>query len=123
MLTGALLQDDYPYLTSLIAFAKLSSEVWRLVDYFDSVLIRDLKREDFERLDREILEWYETVPESIRINSLGSHIPVPGTSTYNIERLQIWTRLRLNQVSLTPTLLSLNKQEKKNALFDVPTKC
>lgn len=83
----------------MIAFSKISSNVWRLVDYFDSVLIRDLKREDFELLDREILEWYETVPDSIRISNLGNHIPVPGTPTYNVERLQIWTRLRLNQVS------------------------
>lgn len=94
-----LAQDGHPYLTCLIAFAKISSKIWRLVDYFDSVLIRDLKREDFESLDRDILEWYETVPESIRIDGLsGDHIPVPGSSTYNIERLQIWTRLRLNQV-------------------------
>lgn len=70
------------------------------MDYFDSVLIRDLKREDFEGLDREILEWYETVPASIRIDGLSNHIPVPGTATYNIERLQIWTRLRLNQVRI-----------------------
>lgn len=83
----------------MIRFSKLSSNVWRLVDYFDSVLIRDLKREDFEVLDREILDWYETVPDSIRINNLGNHIPVPGTPTYDVERLQIWTRLRLNQVS------------------------
>lgn len=83
----------------MITFAKISSNVWRLVDYFDSVLIRDLKREDFEKLDRDILGWYETVPESIRINNLGNHIPVPGTSTYNVQRLQVWTRLRLNQVS------------------------
>lgn len=99
--------EDYPYLTSMIEFSKISSNVWRLVDYFDSVLIRDLKREDFEMLDHEILEWYGTVPDSIRISNLGNHIPVPGTSTYNIERLQIWTRLRLNQIRIwlyTPVL-------------------
>lgn len=90
--------DDYPYLTSLIAFSKLSAKIWRLVDYFDSVLIRDLKREDFVALDQEILDWYETVPETIRIQNLGNLIPMPGTATYNIDRLQIWTRLRLNQV-------------------------
>lgn len=68
------------------------------MDYFDSALIRDLKREDFERMDEEILEWYATVPESIRISCLDNHVPVPGTPRYNVERLQIWTRLRLNQV-------------------------
>ncbi|KAF3761356.1 hypothetical protein M406DRAFT_333424 [Cryphonectria parasitica EP155] len=99
--------EDYPYLTSLIAFAKLSSKIWRLVDYFDDVLIRDLKREDFQKMDEEILEWYETVPEQIKIRSLGNLIPVPGSEAYNVERLQIWTRLRLNQIRIwlyTPVL-------------------
>lgn len=69
------------------------------MDYFDSVLIRELKREDFVALDKEILDWYDTVPEKIRIQNLGNHhVPVPGTPTYDIDRLQIWTRLRLNQV-------------------------
>lgn len=58
-----------------------------------------MKREDFEALDQEILDWYETIPEQIKIKSLGNNIPVPGTPTYNLGRLQIWTRLRLNQVS------------------------
>lgn len=94
-------QEDYPYLTSLIAFSKLSAKIWKLVDYFDSVLIRELKREDFVALDQEILDWYETVPEMIRIPNLGNHIPIPGTPSYNVDRLQIWTRLRLNQVGDT----------------------
>ncbi|PSR79222.1 hypothetical protein BD289DRAFT_476655 [Coniella lustricola] len=99
--------ENYPYLTCLITISKLTSKIWRLVDYFDSVLIRDLKREDFENLDQEILDWYETLPESIKISSLGNLIPSPGTRTYNIERLQIWTRLRLNQIRIwlyTPVL-------------------
>lgn len=75
------------------------------MDYFDSVLIRDLKREDFASLDQEILEWYETVPDSIKIGGLRDQIPVPGSLTYNVDRLQIWTRLRLNQVSLAIRLV------------------
>lgn len=79
----------------------MSSKIWNLIDYFEPVLIRNLKPEEFETLDREILEWYDTtVPDHIRIDSLGYHIPIPGTDVYNEERLQIWTRLRLNQVSM-----------------------
>ena len=85
----------------MITFSKLGAKIWRLVDYFDSVLIRDLKPEDFESLDKEILEWYDTVPEEIKINGLSNQLPSPSTETYNIERLQIWTRLRLNQVRQT----------------------
>lgn len=82
----------------MITFSKLGAKIWRLVDYFDSVLIRDLKPEDYEGLDREILEWYETVPDEIKITGLNNQLPSPSTPTYNVERLQIWTRLRLNQV-------------------------
>ena len=85
----------------MITFSKLGAKIWKLVDYFDSVLIRDLKPEDFESLDREILEWYDTVPEEIKINGLDHQLPSPSTPTYNVERLQIWTRLRLNQVRPT----------------------
>lgn len=82
----------------MITFSKLGAKIWRLVDYFDSVLIRDLKAEDFDGLDREILEWYDTIPEDIQISGLHNQLPSPSTPRYNVERLQIWTRLRLNQV-------------------------
>ncbi|KAK7736563.1 hypothetical protein SLS53_006995 [Cytospora paraplurivora] len=111
--------EDLPYLTSMITFSKLGAKIWRLVDYFDSVLIRDLKPEDYEGLDREILEWYETVPEEIKITGLNNQLPSPSTPTYNLERLQIWTRLRLNQIRIwlyTPVLHSASSIAKNATL-------
>lgn len=111
--------EDYPYLSSMITFSKLGTKIWKLVDYFDSVLIRDLKPEDFESLDREILEWYETIPEDIKITGLSHQLPSPSTPSYNIERLQIWTRLRLNQIRIwlyTPVLHSASSIEKNSVL-------
>lgn len=88
----------------MVTFSKLGAKIWRLVDYFDSVLIRDLKADDFEELDNEILAWYATVPQDVRIEKFSEYMPVPSTPSYNTERLQIWTRLRLNQVRLPPSL-------------------
>lgn len=82
----------------MITFSRLGAKVWRLVDCFDHVLIREMQRSDFETLDQEILNWYDSVPEEIKIDGLKTQIPIPGTSTYDVDRLQIWTRLRLNQV-------------------------
>ncbi|KUI55662.1 Protein STB5 [Cytospora mali] len=110
---------DHPYLSSMITFSKLGAKIWKLVDYFDSVLIRDLKPEDFEGLDREILEWYDTVPEEIKIQGLDHQLPSPSTTTYNVERLQIWTRLRLNQIRIwlyTPVLHSASSIAKNYVL-------
>lgn len=82
----------------MITYSKLAAKIWKLVDYFEPTVIRELKSEDFEALDREITEWYDTVPEEVRISNLNTGIPLPSTPSYNLERLQIWTRLRLNQV-------------------------
>lgn len=85
----------------MITFSRLGARVWRLVDCFDPVLIRKMQRSDFERLDQDILDWYDSVPDEIKIDGLENQVPIPGTPTYDIDRLQIWTRLRLNQVGLT----------------------
>jgi hypothetical protein len=84
----------------MISYSRLGAKIWKLVDYFEPALIRELKRNDFEALDREILDWYETVPEEIKVTSLNREIPMPSGQAYDIQRLQIWTRLRLNQASL-----------------------
>lgn len=82
----------------MITFSRVCAKVWKLVDFFDPTFMREIERVEFERLDEEILVWYESVPEDIKIDGLTNHVPIPGTSTYNNDRLQIWTRLRLNQV-------------------------
>jgi hypothetical protein len=83
----------------MITFSRVCAKVWKLVDFFDPiVMFGEMQRSDFEQLDREILDWYNSVPEEIKIDGLTTQIPIPGTSTYDTDRLQIWTRLRLNQV-------------------------
>lgn len=101
--------DYHPFLCAMVNFSKLGAKIWRLVDYFEPAVIRDLRPEDFEQLDREILDWYETVPEEIKVTSLNREIPMPSGPAYDTKRLQIWTRLRLNQMRIwlhTPVLHS-----------------
>lgn len=79
------------------------------MDYFEPAVIRNLTREKFDALDREIVEWYEGIPEEIKIKHFGKELPQPSTSLYNAQRLQIWTRLRFNQIRIwlhTPVLHS-----------------
>lgn len=87
----------------MISYSKLGAKIWKLVDYFEPALIRDLKPHDIEALDREILDWYDSVPEGIKVASLDpEQIPMPSgpQNEYDLQRLQVWTRLRLNQVRL-----------------------
>jgi hypothetical protein len=91
----------------MITYSKLGAKIWKLVDYFEPAVIRELKRSDFEELDREILAWYDSVPDEIKVASLDRQIiPMPAGGAYDLQRLQIWTRLRLNQVSAPPQGLS-----------------
>lgn len=82
----------------MIDYSKLGAKIWKLVDYFEPAVIRELKPRDFEDLDRQIQNWYESIPEEIKTGPIDDHeMPVPGP-TYDLQRLRIWTRLRLNQV-------------------------
>jgi hypothetical protein len=82
----------------MIGYSRLSAKIWRLVDHFEPAVVRELRPHDFEELDREIMEWYETVPEEIKSGPLDvDKMPVP-SGPYDLQRQRIWTRLRLNQV-------------------------
>ena len=90
----------------MITYSRLAAKIWRLVDYFEPALVRELKYSDFEQLDREILEWYDSIPEEIKSVSMEDTMAtVPSASRpYDMQRLRIWTRLRLNQVRVCTTV-------------------
>jgi len=94
--------DEYPYLVAMISYSRLAANIWKLVDFFEPAITREVKAADYEALDRKCLEWYETVPEEIKVRGSmeQQELPQPSTGTYNLGRLQIWTRLRLNQVRI-----------------------
>jgi hypothetical protein len=86
----------------MITYSRIGAKVWRQVSHFEPVLARELRQEEIERLDREILQWYETVPEEIKVRNWGAERKMTSTPSYNLQRLRIWTYLRLNQVSPLP---------------------
>ena len=90
--------EGYPYLTAMIVFSRIGAKVWKEVSHFGPVLARELQREDIERLDQEILQWYETVPNEVKLRDWNKESIVASTPSYNLQRLRIWTYLRLNQV-------------------------
>ncbi|KAI6380807.1 hypothetical protein MCOR25_001482 [Pyricularia grisea] len=100
--------DEYPYLQAMVTYSKLGARIWRLVDYFEPAFVLDLKREEFEALDREVIDWYEGLPSEVK-SSTECMVPLPSSLTYNTQKLQVWTRLRVNQMRIwlhTPVLHS-----------------
>jgi hypothetical protein len=82
----------------MITYSRLGAKIWKQVSHFGPVLARELRQEEVETLDSEILLWYESVPEEVKIHGWDSEQQQLGAS-YDLERLRIWTYLRLNQVS------------------------
>ncbi|KAL6820807.1 hypothetical protein V8C40DRAFT_251411 [Trichoderma camerunense] len=101
--------DEYPYLVAMITYSRIGAKVWRQVSHFGPVLARELGQEEIERLDQEILRWYESVPEEIRVRNWDKETQMTSTPSYNLQRLRIWTYLRFNQIRTwlyTPVLHS-----------------
>ncbi|POR37274.1 Putative transcriptional regulatory protein [Tolypocladium paradoxum] len=101
--------DEYPFLVAMITYSRLGAKVWRQVSHFGHVLARELRQEEIDNLDREILQWYESVPEEVKVRNWDKEKQMTSTPSYNLQRLRIWTYLRLNQIRIwlyTPILHS-----------------
>ncbi|KAF7554963.1 hypothetical protein G7046_g6674 [Stylonectria norvegica] len=101
--------DEYPYLVAMITYSRIGAKVWRQVSHFGPVLARDLRQAEIENLDQDILQWYEIVPEEVKVRNWDKEKQMTSTPSYNLQRLRIWTYLRLNQMRIwlyTPVLHS-----------------
>jgi hypothetical protein len=91
--------DEYPYLLAMITYSRLGAKVWKQVSHFGPVLARELSQQDIGNLDREIIDWWKSVPEEVRMENWDKEKRMTSTPSYNLQRLRIWTYLRFNQVS------------------------
>ncbi|KAF7534722.1 hypothetical protein G7Z17_g13319 [Cylindrodendrum hubeiense] len=63
----------------------------------DEEIDAELPFPDIENLDQEILGWYEIVPEEVKVRNWDKDKNMTSTPSHNLQRLRIWTYLRLNQ--------------------------
>ncbi|KAI0450221.1 fungal-specific transcription factor domain-containing protein [Xylaria acuta] len=106
--------EQYPFLMMMITYSKLSGRVWRFVRHFDSQAKMDGPVDDIEDLDQLIKNWYNELPKEVQLplsdwEDLPEYLspPVNSQKEYDIQRLQIWTWLRYNQIRMwlhTPIL-------------------
>ncbi|KAI1451682.1 hypothetical protein F4805DRAFT_450659 [Annulohypoxylon moriforme] len=97
--------DSHPYLVAMITYSKLSARVWRLVRNFEPNTPLELRPNEIEELDLQIKQWYNEVPQETQLEladweALPRYLnpPVNSQKDYDIQRLQIWTYLRFNQI-------------------------
>lgn len=83
----------------MITYSRIGAKVWRQVSHSGPVLARDLRSEELESVDQELLQWYEQIPEEVKVRNWNKEKQITSTPSYNLQRLRIWTYLRLNQVS------------------------
>lgn len=98
----------------MITYSKLSGRVWRFVRHFDPEASMDTPVDDVENLDQLIKNWYRELPKEVQLDlsdweDLPQYLspPVNSQKEYDIQRLQIWTWLRYNQIRMwlhTPIL-------------------
>ncbi|KAF5604435.1 transcriptional activator acu-15 [Fusarium pseudoanthophilum] len=101
--------EEYPYLVAMITYSRIGAKVWRQVAHFGPVLARDLRSGELENVDQELLQWYEQIPEEVKVRNWDKEKHITSTPSYNLQRLRIWTYLRLNQMRIwlyTPVLHS-----------------
>ncbi|KAG5934172.1 hypothetical protein E4U53_000753 [Claviceps sorghi] len=94
------LPEEYPFLIAMITYSRIGAKVWRQVSRFGPVLARELRQEEIDQLDGEILQWYEKVPDEVKVRDWNKEKQMSSTPSYNLQRLRIWTYLRLNQIRI-----------------------
>ncbi|KAG6008738.1 hypothetical protein E4U21_003933 [Claviceps maximensis] len=103
------LPEEYPFLVAMITYSRIGAKVWRQVSHFGPILAREPVQKEIDNLDSEILQWYETVPDEVKVRDWDKEKQMSSTPSYNLQRLRIWTYLRLNQIRIwlyTPILHS-----------------
>ncbi|RYP75031.1 hypothetical protein DL771_002679 [Monosporascus sp. 5C6A] len=106
--------ESHPFLMAMVTYSRLSAKVWRLVRHLQPDEAAVFQSDDFEDLDNQIKQWYTEVPKEMQLKlpdweSVPRYLnpPVNSQEEYDIQRLQIWTYLRLNQIRtwlFTPVL-------------------
>lgn len=86
----------------MISYSKLGAKVWTLVEQRRASFLDNEKPwvQEIERLDAEIIAWYARVPPEVQIRDWHEEGHINSTSSYNLQRLRVWTYLRKNQVSI-----------------------
>ncbi|KAL9600233.1 MAG: hypothetical protein Q9179_003275 [Wetmoreana sp. 5 TL-2023] len=87
-----------PYLTAMIAYSRIASKVWRSITAPVGAG-GEIKEDTMGYLDYQILQWQNTIPDSLRFYPTAD-IPDTGPPSRAQQRLQVLLYLRTNQMRI-----------------------
>ncbi|KKA26152.1 hypothetical protein TD95_003651, partial [Thielaviopsis punctulata] len=93
--------DDQKSIIAMIGYSRLASRVFSFTTDINSLFLSELSIDDVYNFDMEIRQWYEMVPEEVQVRNWNKEKhAVATTPSYNLQRLRVWTYLRLNQLRI-----------------------
>lgn len=86
--------EDVPYLRVMIRYSRIAAKVWKFIAAFNNT--DEIKKEDMNYLDWQVLRWAESIPGSLRLDTSvqGQHEP------RSLRRLRSMLYLRANQLRM-----------------------
>ncbi|BCR89933.1 putative C6 transcription factor [Aspergillus chevalieri] len=84
-------EKNFPYLRVMIRYSRIAAKVWKLIAAFNNT--DEIKKDEMNYLDWQVLRWAETMPECLRLNG---HQDEPRS----LRRLRSVLYLRANQLRM-----------------------
>ena len=90
--------NSTPYLAAMTSYSSIGSRVWQRVANFDATRTK-LSNEEIEYLDYQVIQWHQSIPESLKYIPPGQTEADQPSSRSNY-RLRILLYLRGNQMRI-----------------------
>lgn len=91
--------EKTPYLQVMIRYSRIAGKTWKFISAFNNT--NEIKKEEMNYLDWQVLRWVDAIPESLRLNhpsSAESEIAKEGSRSQR--RLRALLYLRANQLRM-----------------------
>ncbi|KAJ5165709.1 transcriptional regulator family: Fungal Specific TF [Penicillium coprophilum] len=92
-------EEKTPYLRVMIRYSRIAAKVWKFISAFNNT--NEIKKEEMNYLDWQVLRWVQAIPDSLRLNHPGSaesETAVEGSRS--LRRLRALLYLRANQLRM-----------------------
>lgn len=92
-------EEKTPYLRVMIRYSRMAAKVWKFISAFNNT--NEIKKEEMNYLDWQVLRWAHTIPESLRLD----HPSTPESDAAlegprSLRRLRALLYLRANQLRM-----------------------
>lgn len=89
-------EEHVPYLRVMIRYSRIAAKVWKLIAAFNNT--DDIKKDEMNYLDWQVLRWAETIPDPLRLESQDGR--GDSDEPRSLRRLRSVLYLRANQLRM-----------------------